>query len=103
MARLGNAYNENKTFADAKAILQKVLDMPNRNPSVKAVATQEMSRADRGPQKRQVAKRCEKHLRDTGTADCLWCTRNERGSALPAALQAGQAMACSEELKLASL
>jgi tetratricopeptide (TPR) repeat protein len=48
MARLGNAYNETSKFADAKAILQKVLDMPNLNPSVKAFATSEMARADRG-------------------------------------------------------
>jgi tetratricopeptide (TPR) repeat protein len=48
MARLGNAYNENKNFAEAKAILQKVLDMPNLNPSVQAFAKQEMARADSG-------------------------------------------------------
>jgi tetratricopeptide (TPR) repeat protein len=45
MARLGNAYNENMQYAEAKAILQKVLDMPNLNPNVKAFATQELTRA----------------------------------------------------------
>jgi tetratricopeptide (TPR) repeat protein len=48
MARLGNAYNETGKFAEAKAVLQKVLDMPNLDPTVKAFATSEMSRADRG-------------------------------------------------------
>jgi len=48
MARLGNAYNENMQYAEAKAILQKVLDMPNLNPNVKAFATQELTRATKG-------------------------------------------------------
>jgi tetratricopeptide (TPR) repeat protein len=48
MARLGNAYNENSQFAEAKAVLQKVLDFPNLDPSVKAFAASEMARADRG-------------------------------------------------------
>ncbi len=48
MARLGNAYNENKQYAEAKVVLQKVLDMPMLNPSVKAFATQELNRANNG-------------------------------------------------------
>ena len=48
MARLGNAYNETKQFAEAKAILQKVLDMPMLNPSVEAFAKQELARANTG-------------------------------------------------------
>jgi tetratricopeptide (TPR) repeat protein len=48
MVRLGNAYNENKQFADAQAILKKVLAMPNLNPNVKAFADQEEKRAEAG-------------------------------------------------------
>ncbi len=48
MARLGNAYNENKNYADAQAILKKVLALPNLNPSVKAFAEQEEKRAETG-------------------------------------------------------
>jgi tetratricopeptide (TPR) repeat protein len=48
MARLGNAYNENSQFAEAKAILQKVLDIPNIDPSVKSFVSSELARADRG-------------------------------------------------------
>lgn len=47
MARLGNAYNENKQYAEAKVVLQKVLDTANLNPSVKAFAASELARADR--------------------------------------------------------
>ena len=48
MVRLGNAYNEAGKFADAKAILQKVLDTPMLVESIKAFATQEMTRANNG-------------------------------------------------------
>jgi len=48
MARLGNAYNEANKYADAQAILKKVLEMPNLNPSVEAFAKQEETRAERG-------------------------------------------------------
>jgi hypothetical protein len=48
MVRLGNAYNENKQFADAQAILKKVQAMPNLNPNVKAFADQEEKRAEAG-------------------------------------------------------
>jgi hypothetical protein len=47
MARLGNAYNENHQYAEAKAVLQKVVATPNLNPSVKAFADSELSRAER--------------------------------------------------------
>lgn len=48
MLRLGNAYNENKQYADAKAILQKVLDTSDLDPQVKAVTDQEEKRAETG-------------------------------------------------------
>lgn len=48
MVRLGNAYNENKQFADAQTVLKKVLAMPNLNPNVKAFADQEEKRAETG-------------------------------------------------------
>jgi tetratricopeptide (TPR) repeat protein len=48
MVRLGNAYNETKNYAAAKTILQKVLDTQDLNPSIKAFATQEMTRANAG-------------------------------------------------------
>jgi tetratricopeptide (TPR) repeat protein len=48
MARLGNAYNELGKFADAKAVLQKVVGFPNVNPSVKAFADAELARSERG-------------------------------------------------------
>jgi tetratricopeptide (TPR) repeat protein len=48
MVRLGNAYNEGGKFADAKAILQKVVDASDVNPQVKAAAEAELNRADRG-------------------------------------------------------
>ena len=48
MARLGNAYNENKNYADAQAILKKAQAMPNLNPSVKALVDQEEKRAETG-------------------------------------------------------
>jgi tetratricopeptide (TPR) repeat protein len=48
MARLGNAYIETKQFAEAKAVLQKVLEMPMLNPSVEAFAKQELARANNG-------------------------------------------------------
>jgi tetratricopeptide (TPR) repeat protein len=47
MARLGNAYNENKQYAEAKAVLQKVVAFPNLDPNVKAFAESELSRAER--------------------------------------------------------
>jgi tetratricopeptide (TPR) repeat protein len=48
MVRLGNAYNENNKFAEADAVLKKVLAMSDLNPSVKAFAEQEETRASRG-------------------------------------------------------
>jgi tetratricopeptide (TPR) repeat protein len=48
MARLGNAYNETGKFAEAKAILQKALDMPMLDPNVKAFVTSELARAEKG-------------------------------------------------------
>ncbi len=48
MVRLGNAYNENSKFAEAQAILKKVLAMPTLDPRVKAFADQEEARAERG-------------------------------------------------------
>jgi len=48
MARLGNAYNENKNYAEAKAVLTKVLATPDLNPQIKAFADQELTRANAG-------------------------------------------------------
>jgi tetratricopeptide (TPR) repeat protein len=48
MARLGNAYNENKNYAEAKAILQKVEALPDLNPQVKAFADAQLQQAERG-------------------------------------------------------
>jgi tetratricopeptide (TPR) repeat protein len=48
MVRLGNAYNESNKFAEADAVLKKVLAMSDLNPSVKAFADQEETRAKRG-------------------------------------------------------
>jgi tetratricopeptide (TPR) repeat protein len=48
MVRLGNAYNETKNYAGAKAILAKVLATPDLNPQVKQFADQEMNRANAG-------------------------------------------------------
>ena len=48
MARLGDAYNQTNQYADAKAVLDKVLAMPNLDPRVKAFADQEKATAERG-------------------------------------------------------
>ena len=48
MVRLGNAYNEGSKFAEADAVLKKVLAMSDLNPNVKAFADQEETRAKRG-------------------------------------------------------
>lgn len=47
MARLGNAYNNSNKYAEAQAILAKVLAMPNLDPRIQAFAQQEKNNADR--------------------------------------------------------
>jgi hypothetical protein len=48
MVRLANADNEAKKYSDAEVVLKKLLDTPDLNAQVKAVATQEKARADQG-------------------------------------------------------
>jgi tetratricopeptide (TPR) repeat protein len=48
MARLGNAYNEVKKYAEAQAVLSKASALPDLDPRVKAFVDQELAKAKKG-------------------------------------------------------